>query len=121
MKHRCGDLNDKNYGGKGISVSDGWKDYKNFYDWSIANGYEDKLTIDRKDNNGNYYAENCRWVTMKNQQRNRSDNHLLTYNGDTKPMSEWAEACGMNYYTLVRRIKSLWSIPDALTRPVRGY
>ncbi|WDU82287.1 hypothetical protein [Caloramator sp. Dgby_cultured_2] len=71
MKKRCNDLNNKeyhNYGERGIRVCEEWeKDFKNFYDWSINNGYNDNLTIDRIDVNGDYEPSNCRWVTWSQQ------------------------------------------------------
>lgn len=60
------------YGGRGITICDEWKnDFKAFYDWAMANGYDDKLTIDRIDPNGNYTPENCRWATWQVQQTNK--------------------------------------------------
>ena len=68
MKERCQNTNATNYqhyGGKGISVCEEWlHDFKAFYDWAIKNGYEDDLTIDRKDSNGDYCPENCQWITQ---------------------------------------------------------
>lgn len=63
----------KHYGGRGIKVCPEWeKDCKVFIDWALANGYSDKLSIDRIDNNGNYEPNNCRFITMKDQLRNTS-------------------------------------------------
>ena len=75
MRKRCNKEKDKafsNYGARGISVCDEWNNsFKSFYDWSISNGYiEGILSIDRRDNNGNYCPENCRWVNKSTQTQN---------------------------------------------------
>lgn len=75
MKSRCGNPNNKHYyryGGRGITVCSEWeKSFESFYEWSINNGYQEGLTIDRIDNDGNYEPHNCRWVTMYVQCRNK--------------------------------------------------
>lgn len=75
MRVRCRYPKDKcykDYGGRGIAVCDEWdKSFQAFYDWAMQNGYTEEMTIDRKDVNGNYCPENCRWLTMAEQQKNK--------------------------------------------------
>ena len=94
MKERC--LNSKcrsykNYGERGISICNEWLDFENFYEWALSSGYEDTLQIDRIDNDGNYEPNNCRWVTPKENARNKRTNRLLTINDETKCVCEWCE------------------------------
>jgi hypothetical protein len=124
MRLRCYD--EKNiaynrYGGRGITICDEWKnDVKAFYDWAIANGYKNSLTIDRIDNDGNYCPENCRWATFKEQASNRRSNILVTHNGKTQTMKEWANEVGIPYKVVWARVQKLgWSAERALTDPVK--
>ena len=122
MRARC--YNPKNkrykdYGGRGISICSDWDDFLNFKRWSLEKGFDESLTIDRIDNNGNYCPENCRWINQKEQMRNTRVNHLLTYNGVTKTMAEWSEITGIKYHTLKQRINKYgYSVERALTTPV---
>ena len=94
-----------NYGGRGITVCDDWKDsFINFFNWAIKNGYQDNLTIDRIDNNGNYEPCNCHWVSKAEQTRNSRKNVYFTYNGITKTISEWARLLNIPLTTFRRRI-----------------
>ena len=94
MRDRCSRSNNKDYqryGGRGIRVCPEWdSDFRNFYDWSMGNGYSDELTIDRIDNDGNYEPSNCRWVTRKEQTRNRSITKTI-------PLARIAEIDGITY------------------------
>lgn len=123
MKSRCYNKNDKrykDYGGRGIIVCDEWLDkengFMNFYQWAMASGYKDNLTIDRIDNNGNYKPNNCRWATDKEQSRNRRSNHLIKYKNETHCIAEWAEKLNIKQTVLIQRIYTYkWSIEKALT------
>ena len=125
MRQRCNNPTDQkysDYGGRGISVCREWnEDYGAFKAWALANGYDDSLTIDREDNDGNYCPENCRWATRRQQANNRRTNHHLTLNGETKTLSEWEDATGINSLTILRRVRQGWSVTDALTTPVRRH
>ena len=102
------------YGGRNITVCKEWNSYLKFRSWALDNGYKEGLSLDRIDVNGNYEPDNCRWVTIKQQQNNKSTNHYLTYNNETHTMMEWSEIRKINYYTLRSRIRSGWNIGRAL-------
>lgn len=106
MLWRCNPKNKskQSYATKGISVCNEWLDYTAFKGWAVENGYDDNLSIDRIDYNGDYTPENCRWVTPEVQANNKSNNHLITYDGKTMTLAEWARALGINYSTLRSRI-----------------
>ncbi len=125
MKQRCLNENDVSYhyyGGRGVKICDEWLDEKvgmlNFKDWSLTNGYNESLTIDRINNNGDYEPSNCRWVDMKVQANNKSINKLITYKGVTKTLSQWAEEYNVPYVTFVKRINYGWDIERALNDEV---
>lgn len=82
------------YGGRGIEICSEWQGengFMTFYNWAMSNGYDEKLSIDRIDNNGNYCADNCRWVDNKTQSNNRSSNRRVTVDGIDKTIAEWSE------------------------------
>lgn len=83
---------------RGISVCEEWNDFAVFRDWAIANGYEDNLTIDRIDNDRGYCPSNCRWITLRDQQSNRSTNIKIQYAGHEFPtLKKAAEFFGIPY------------------------
>lgn len=90
----------KSYGGRGIKVCEEWKSYESFRDWALSNGYSDDLTIDRKDNDGNYEPSNCRWITIKEQAANKSTNHYITVNGENIIISECSRRYGIPKSTI---------------------
>lgn len=108
IKQRCTNKNNEryeDYGGRGIKVCDKWMNsFDAFREWSLKNGYKDNLSIDRIDVNGDYEPDNCKWSTDVDQQRNKRNNRLVTINGETKTLAEWAEISGIPYKTLQRRI-----------------
>ena len=123
MKMRCSDKNKgrnrKDYYDKGIRVCDEWKNsFLEFYIWAITNGYNDTLSIDRIDSNGNYEPSNCRWIPLPEQQRNKSNNRLYTYNEKTQTLAEWGREYNISYDRLFKRLKKGWTFADALTKPI---
>ena len=123
MKQRCYNPNNvsyRQYGGRGIEVCEEWKsNFLAFYNWAMANGYADNLTIDRIDVNGNYEPDNCRWASVKEQNNNKSSNHLITYKGKTQTIKQWAEELGISSYTICSRLNQNWDIERALTEKPR--
>lgn len=125
MIDRC--YNPKNdsyerYGTRGIGVCDDWKNnFIVFYIWALQNGYKDKLTLDRVNVNDDYCPNNCRWVDMKTQQRNRSNNRLVEYNGKSLTTAELAESIGISPITLRARLNHGWDIIRAVETPVRNH
>lgn len=122
MLNRCYNPNHTyyyNYGGRGITVCDEWKnDYEKFCEWANQSGYEKSLSLDRIDNNKGYSPENCRWATRKQQGRNQRTNHKITINGKTKLMCEWAEISGISEKNIYKRIKRGWR-NEELLRPLK--
>lgn len=91
------------YGGRGIKVCTRWLEFENFYEDMKAN-YKPNLQLDRINTDGNYNKRNCRWVTAKEQQNNRSNNRFFTHNNLTLTMKQWAEKLNINHKTLSTRI-----------------
>lgn len=123
MRQRCSNpklATYKNYMARGITICEEWNDYTEFYKWALANGYRDDLTIDRIDNDGNYCPENCRWVDRGIQNRNRRGLNVITFNGKTKCLAEWAREIGMNLDALDTRLKRGWTVEQAFTIPPGG-
>lgn len=123
MKERCRSPNHvgaKYYFNKGISVCPEWSsDLLAFFQWSLKNGFEPHLTIDRINSNKGYSPDNCRWVSYLEQGRNLSKNRKIRFRGKTRCLSEWSEITGVSSGLLLARIGRLgWSTELALTTPV---
>jgi hypothetical protein len=122
MKGRCYNPNNHNYaryGARGICVCDEWKaSFEEFYMWAMNNGYEDGMSIDRIDNNGNYCPDNCRWADIKTQNNNRRISLMYTYNGKTQNLSSWCEELGLPYLRTWQRIVQYgYSFEEAILLP----
>ncbi len=97
------------YGGRGITVCEEWKDFVNFF--SDMGERPGNLTLERIDNEKGYSPSNCCWAPRKSQLRNKRSNHKVTYEGRTLCLAEWAELTGINPNTLWKRIDR-WSDLD---------
>lgn len=122
MKARC--YNPKatyyeNYGGRGISVCEHWlHSFENFLS-DMGKRPSPKHTIDRIDNDKNYEPTNCQWITRAEQNRNQRSNIKITYQGETKNLSEWSKITGISFSGLKQRLFVLhWPIEKSLTTPV---
>lgn len=122
MKRRCYTTTNHNYshyGKRGISVCDEWKEsFEEFYKWAISNGYDDKLSLDRIDNDGNYCPQNCRWASIKEQNNNRGVSINISYDGKTQNLSEWCKELNLPYSRVYQRIaKYGYTFEEAITEP----
>lgn len=122
MKQRCYNSNNKdyyNYGARGIKVCDKWRNsYLNFHNWAYANGYNDMLSIDRIDVNGDYEPDNCRWVDKNIQANNKSCTIYIDYKGKRVTLTELSGITGIKRETLeMRYIRG--DRGERLYRPVR--
>lgn len=118
MKRRC-DLPTvaayPRYGGRGISVCKEWSEsFEAFRDWALDNGYSEKLTIDRRDNDGHYEPDNCRWVTHKVQANNRRSNRRLQYSGESYTLAELADKFNVSHSALGFRLLKGMSPEEAI-------
>lgn len=120
MKGRCLNKNNKSYaryGGRGITLFKEWEDFNIFAKWALSNGYDENLTIDRIDNNKGYEPSNCRWITNKEQSRNRRSNIVIEHNGKTMTLKELSETTGIEYSCLNARYKRGYR-KEELIKPV---
>lgn len=100
------------YGGRGITVCQRWKEFKNFF--ADMGKCPPNFSLDRINVNGNYEPSNCRWASWKTQARNRRGNHMITYKGETLCLTEWAEKVGISRGCLKQRLKRGWALDEAL-------
>ena len=120
MKARChGKHVDKNYGGRGIVVCDAWRNSYASFKADMGPRPSPEHSIDRIDNNGPYAPGNCRWVTRDVQNRNKRDNRLLTFNGETRLAYDWGEIVGLPGVEVRKRVHNGMAPELALTKPLK--
>ena len=123
MRSRCSNPNKPeyiNYGGRGIKVCERWGDFDNFVA-DMGDRPFKGAQLDRRDNDGDYCLSNCRWVTPKDNLRNKRDNVNLTYDGKTQCLTAWAEEMGIHHKTLSSRIfRSKMPLDVAFSKPLHS-
>lgn len=132
MVQRCTNPSTKgweSYGGRGITVCERWRGTRQGS--RRAGGFEAFLadmgarpagtTLERIDNARGYEPGNCRWATVAEQNRNSRRNRVLTLNGTSKTIMDWAAQTGIPFATIWSRLRYGWSDADALTRPVQAH
>ena len=123
MKDRCTNPNNQyyhRYGGRGIHYWYTWQSFEVFAVWAFSNGYEEHLTLDRIDNDGDYTPFNCRWVTTRVQNRNKRNNVMVTIGEDTLCLTDMCKKYNIKRSTVTSRLNYGWDIVTAITTPTKG-
>jgi len=123
IKKRCLFENDARfhqYGGRGIEMDSAWeKSFDAFADWALSNGYQDNLTIERKDVNGNYCPENCTWIPLKDQANNKRDTIWVEYKGERIQLRKICEEKNLHYDAIHNRVTKMgWDAETAIDTPL---
>lgn len=123
MKQRCyyeGHIKYNYYGGRGIGICKEWLDNpSSFYEWSYRNGYKKGLSIERINNDEGYNPENCKFITLSEQQNNKRSSIKIIINNETKILSEWCKIYNISRSTVDRRVKSGMTYEEALKKPTK--
>lgn len=120
MKARCHNENDhqfENYGARGIVVCDRWRDSFEAFLADMGKRPSKAHSLDREDNDGPYSPDNCRWATGVEQASNKRNNRMLTINGRSETLAEWARISGKTVSLIHHRLQAGWSDADAVNRP----
>ncbi len=120
MIQRCTNPNEnayRDYGGRGIAVCERWLKFEHFYA-DMGPRPSPKHMIDRINTNGNYEPGNCRWVTRKEQNRNKRNTLWIEYRGERKTLADWADSLNVSWDLLWNRLKAGWSVERAFTERV---
>jgi len=104
------------YGARGIKICERWMKFENFFE--DMGECPDGKSIDRKDNNGNYCKENCRWADRTQQNNNTRRNHFLEFRGKRLTIAQWSRITNIKYHIIYKRIGKGWSVERTLTEPV---
>lgn len=123
MRERCLHPKHKSYmryGGRGITICERWNDFSLFLE-DMGPRPSKAHSIERNNNDGPYCKENCRWATFVEQSNNKSNNRLLTYNGETLTLANWSKRRNLKQRTLFQRLERGWSIEKSLTTPLRTH
>jgi hypothetical protein len=119
-RHRCTNPDAANaayYQARGIGFSPSWDSFTQFLE--DVGPRPEGMTLDRIDTNGNYEPGNVRWTSRTTQQRNRRNNVVLEFNGESKCVAAWAETLGIPKETLTSRLVRDWTVEEAFTTPIR--
>lgn len=123
MTVRCTDPTDEHYpsyGGRGVTICQRWLDFRNFLE-DMGERPPGK-TLDRfPDRDGNYEPGNCRWGTPGQQARNRRDNRMITHQGLTLCVADWADRVGIPRTVIQDRLRLKWDDEKAVSTPYRPY
>jgi hypothetical protein len=120
MKTRCQNKNSSGYpkyGAKGVTVCQRWQTFENFLA-DMGEQPQPGYTIERRENGKGYTPDNCLWIPKAEQARNKTTNHRITANGETKTLADWARALNTDHTTLLGRLARGWPEEEAVTRPV---
>ncbi len=121
MRYRCINPNSSDsdrYFKRGITVCDEWgESFIAFKNWALTHGYKENLTIERINNNGDYCPENCTWIPLAQQARNKRNNHFITIGETTKTLAEWAEITGIESSLIRFRLNRKWPLEKLFVKP----
>lgn len=107
-----------NYGGRGIKVCARWKRFENFFaDMGIR---PQGMTLERKDTNGNYSPDNCKWVPPAEQASNTRKNVRYEFGGKVLTQAQWSRHLGFPLSLIWQRLARGWSIEKTLSTPKRA-
>ena len=107
------------YGGRGIRVDEAWHKFEAFYR-DMGDPPSPLHTLDRRDTNGHYSANNCRWATVDTQQNNKRSSTRIDFNGKSLSVAQWSKVMDIPEETIRKRLKSGWTVTTALTTPSRS-